>query len=244
MEQSLEGISCEQTTDQAAGNRGNDDRPYRVGVRSVCQHSLLCDAADRKIDRAAHGVYACRGVSVHAQQIEVSAAPCHLCADLAAVLFQVSIRRAPKSILEYCTHWNVMFTLAVALAALIIIESQMPLVQRMILTGCCISLAQFGDWSYMIPVWTIIFYVFRDSPQKQAVAFAVTSIVLETIIFLPQYVSFLAFFFSMGHCAQWFRCRSIDGMKREVVGRTIYIIRYIYVCSYYSRVRVSCCSAC
>ena len=107
--------------------------------------------------------------------------------------FRLAFGRAPESILEYYTHWNVMFTLAVALAALMIIESQMPPVQRMILTGCCISLAQFGDWSYMIPVWAIIFYVFRDNPQKQAVAFAVTSIVLETIIFLPQYVSFLAF---------------------------------------------------
>ena len=110
--------------------------------------------------------------------------------------FRMVFGRAPETALEYFTNWNVMFSLAVALLSLIIIMgSSLPLMPRMMLLAGCISLAQFGDWSYLIPVWAIIFYVFRESPKKQVVAFAVTSIVMETIIFLPQYESFGAFSF-------------------------------------------------
>ena len=112
--------------------------------------------------------------------------------------FRMLFGRAPESVLEYITHWNVMFTLAVALMSLMLLESKIPIVPRLILVGVCISLAQFGDWSYMIPVWTMIFHVFRDDRRKWAVLFMIVSLVLQTAIWLPQYDSFAAFSYQYG----------------------------------------------
>ena len=92
--------------------------------------------------------------------------------------FRMLFGRAPTSVPEYITHWNVMFTLAVALLSLMLLESHIPTAPRLILVGVCISLAQFGDWSYMIPVWTMIFHVFRDDRRKCAVLFMIVSLVL------------------------------------------------------------------
>ena len=112
--------------------------------------------------------------------------------------FRMLFGRAPTSVLEYLTHWNVMFSLAVALMSLMLLESKIPIVPRLILVGVCISLGQFGDWSYMIPVWTMIFHVFRDDRRKCAVLFMIVSLVLQTAIWLPQYGSFAAFSYQYG----------------------------------------------
>lgn len=112
--------------------------------------------------------------------------------------FRLAFGRVPKSILEYCTHWNVMFTLAVALISLMLLESKISSVPRLILVCVCISLAQFGDWSYMIPVWVIIFHVFRDDKRRSAALFTLVSLVLQTTIWLPQYDSFAAFSYQYG----------------------------------------------
>ena len=71
--------------------------------------------------------------------------------------FKMVFWRTPKNALEYFTNWNAMFSLAVALLSLITMESALSLVPRMMLLGGCISLTQFGDWSYLITVWAIIF---------------------------------------------------------------------------------------
>lgn len=112
--------------------------------------------------------------------------------------FRMLIGRAPTSVLEYLTHWNVMFTLAVALMSLMLLESKIPTVPRVILVGVCISLAQFGDWSFMIPVWTVIFHVFRDDRRRCAALFTIVSVVLQTTIWLPQYESFAQFSYQYG----------------------------------------------
>lgn len=111
---------------------------------------------------------------------------------------RLAFGRAPESLLEYCTHWNVMFSLAVALMSLMLLESPTPIVPRLILVGVCISFAQFGDWSCMIPVWTMIFHVFRDDRRKCAVLFMIVSLVLQTAIWLPQYDSYAAFSYQYG----------------------------------------------
>ena len=112
--------------------------------------------------------------------------------------FRMLFGRAPTNVLEYLTHWNVMFSLAIALMSLNLLESTIPTVPRLILVGVCISLAQFGDWSYMIPVWTMIFYVFRDDRCRCAALFTIVSVVLQTMIWLPQYDSFAAFSYQYG----------------------------------------------
>ena len=98
--------------------------------------------------------------------------------------FRLAFGRAPECILEYCTHWNVMLTLAVALLSLMLLESKISAMPRLILVGVCISLGQFGDWSYMIPVWAIIFYVFRDDRKKRTMIFMLASLVMIHILML------------------------------------------------------------
>lgn len=112
--------------------------------------------------------------------------------------FRMLFGRVPTSALEYVTHWNVMFSLAVALISLMLLESHIPTVPRLILVGVCISLGQFGDWSLMIPVWTIIFHVFRDDRRRCAALFIIVSVLLQTLIWLPQYDSFVAFSYQYG----------------------------------------------
>ena len=112
--------------------------------------------------------------------------------------FRMLFGRAPTSVLEYLTHWNVMFTLAVALMSLMLLESKISAAPRLILVGVCISLAQFGDWLFMIPVWTIIFHVFRNDKRRCAALFIIVSVVLQTLIWLPQHDSLAAFSYQYG----------------------------------------------
>ena len=112
--------------------------------------------------------------------------------------YRLAFDRAPTGWLDICLHWNVMFSLAVALLSLMILESDLPTISRLILTGCCVSLSQFGDWSFMIPIWTIIFHVFRDDDRKKTLLFALASVVLQTMIWLPQYDSLAHFSYQLG----------------------------------------------
>ena len=50
----------------------------------------------------------------------------------------------------------------------------------------------------MIPVWVIIFHLFRDDDRKKTLLFALVSILLQTMIWLPQYDSFTHFSFQLG----------------------------------------------
>ena len=50
----------------------------------------------------------------------------------------------------------------------------------------------------MIPVWTVIFHVFRDDRRRCAALFTIVSVVLQTMIWLPQYDSFAAFSYQYG----------------------------------------------
>ncbi len=109
--------------------------------------------------------------------------------------FRMVFGRAPARVLEYLTHWNVMFTLAIALLTLILLESKLPQTPRWILMGVCISLAQFGDWSYMISVWAIIFYVFRDDQRKQTMFFMLAALIMIRVLLLaePEHAATLSY---------------------------------------------------
>ena len=112
--------------------------------------------------------------------------------------YRLAFDRAPIGWLDFCMHWNVMFSLTIALLSFMILESNLQTVLRLILTGCCVSLAQFGDWSFMIPIWTIIFHVFRNDDRKKTLLFALASVVLQIMIWLPLYDSFVHFSFQLG----------------------------------------------
>ena len=112
--------------------------------------------------------------------------------------FRMLFGQAPVNVLEYLTHWNVMFTLAVALLSLMLLESKLPPTMRLIFMGVCISFAQFGDWSYMIPVWAILFYVFRDDRRKRAMYFMLASLMMIRVMVLSQPENALALSFQYG----------------------------------------------
>lgn len=113
--------------------------------------------------------------------------------------FRFAFGRAPESILEYCTHWNVMLSLAIGLLIMMLFDSRIKSCMSIVLLGVLISLAHFCDWSYLIPAWTIIFFCYyaRDN-IVMAVLFVFASIVLQTLIWLPQYDSFAEFSYQYG----------------------------------------------
>ncbi len=65
--------------------------------------------------------------------------------------FRLAFGRAPESLLEYCTHWNVMLSLAIGLIIMMLFDSSIHSCMSIVLLGCLISLAHFCDWSYLIP---------------------------------------------------------------------------------------------
>ncbi len=70
---------------------------------------------------------------------------------------------------------------------------QIQTAPSLILLGVLISLAHFGDWSYLIPAWTIIFFCYykRDT-KKMIVLFALASV---TLLYLKEFDSFALFSF-------------------------------------------------
>jgi len=97
-------------------------------------------------------------------------------------------------------HWNVMFTLAIGLLVMILFDSEkIQTAPSLILLGVLISLAHFGDWSYLIPAWTIIFFCYykRDT-KKMIVLFALASVTLQTLLYLKEFDSFALFSFQYG----------------------------------------------
>ena len=114
------------------------------------------------------------------------------------VYFLMIFGRQPTNAFEFLTNWNVMFSLAVALLSLIILKSELPETPRLILLAVCVSLGSFVDWSLMIPVWALIFYIFRDNLRMKALLFTVASVVLQTALFYKNYGSFIEFSYMYG----------------------------------------------
>ena len=113
--------------------------------------------------------------------------------------FRLACGRALESILEYCTHKNVMMSLAIGLLIMMLFDSNIKSCTSIVLLGCLISLAHFCDWSYLIPAWTIIFFCYykRDT-QKMIVLFALVSVTLQTLLYLKEFDSFALFSFQYG----------------------------------------------
>ena len=113
--------------------------------------------------------------------------------------FRLAFGRAPESVLEYCTHWNVMMSLAIGLLIMMLFDSRIRSCTSIVLLGCLISLAHFCDWSYLIPAWTIIFFCYYERDKKKMmVFFALASVTLQTLVFCRQFDSFALFSFQYG----------------------------------------------
>ena len=144
--------------------------------------------------------------------------------------FRMLFGRAPVNVLEYLTHWNVMFTLAVALLSLMLLESKLPPTLRLIFMGACISFAQFGDWSYMIPVWAIIFYVFRDDQRKQTMFFMLASLMMIRVMVLSQPENALALTFQYGTLLALIPIQRYQG--DDISGRNKSACKWVYYIYY------------
>ena len=113
--------------------------------------------------------------------------------------FRLAFGRAPESVLEYCTHWNVMMSLAIGLLIMMLFDSRIRSCTSIMLLGCLISLAHFCDWSYLIPAWTIIFFCYYERDKKKmAVFFSLASVTLQTLVYCRQFDSFALFSFQYG----------------------------------------------
>ena len=113
--------------------------------------------------------------------------------------FLMIFSRPPVSVFEFFTNLNVMFTFCLSLMSLIILTSEkIPAAAKMILIGICFAAADFCDWSYIIPAWAIIFFLFRNSKKQKNAAFIGVSVLLLIQRFLPLYDSFIQFSYQLG----------------------------------------------
>lgn len=112
--------------------------------------------------------------------------------------FIMIFSRTPVNIFEFFANLNVMFTFCLSLLSLIIMTNKkVPIIGKVILIGICFAAAEFCDWTYIIPAWTIIFFLFRNNKYMN-VAFIIVSVLLLVQRFLPQYDSFIQFSYQLG----------------------------------------------
>ena len=119
--------------------------------------------------------------------------------------------RMPENAAELLLHWNVMFTLAIGLLVMMLFNSEkIQTAPSLILLGVLISLAHFGDWSYLIPGWTIIFFCYyKEDTRKMIVLFMLASVTLQTLVYLKEFDSFALFSFGTVRFSRSSRSRCI-----------------------------------
>ena len=106
---------------------------------------------------------------------------------------------APTSIFHFIRSMSMMVSLMLAFICLLILTNEkLNVTVKGILTIITISLAQFADWGYIIPIWTIIFFFFNKDRYKMLAAFITATIIILPVIFLKNYDSFTAFSYNYG----------------------------------------------
>lgn len=112
--------------------------------------------------------------------------------------FMMLFARPPENLFEFLTNLNVMFTYCIALTVLkILSEKKINSTVKAVLIGVCFAFADLCDWSYIIPVWAIIFFLFRKAKYKNLI-FIATSLLLLIVIYLPCYDNFWDFSYQFG----------------------------------------------
>ena len=130
--------------------------------------------------------------------------------------FRMIFGRPSENIWEYLTHWNVMFTLAVTLAALCILDRKMQTVPKVISAAVCISLVGFGDWSFMIPAWTVIFLYLSPINRKTMICYAAVCLLLMPALYLNADESIGTFSFQFGTFLAWLPLQHYDPKKGKL----------------------------
>ena len=116
------------------------------------------------------------------------------------VYFMFLYGRMPENAAEFLFHWNVMFTLGLGFLVMMLFDStRIQTLPSLILLDVLIALAHCGDWSYLIPSWTIIFFCnYKRDTRKMIVLFVVASVTLQTLVYAEQYDSLASFSFQYG----------------------------------------------
>lgn len=108
--------------------------------------------------------------------------------------FTMVFDRLPQGLGEFLLHLNVMFTFSVSLIMLMIVDNKKIRIEnKIILVAVCFAFADLCDWSYIIPAWVLVFYLFKNNFKKQSLAFIGVSVVLMTQRYLPSFESFAEF---------------------------------------------------
>ena len=113
--------------------------------------------------------------------------------------FVLIFRRTPDSAAEFLTHLNVLFTMSISLMMLKIISAPKPKrLAKIIAVAFCCTLADLCDWSYLIPVWASVFYLFRKNEKQRMLLFLAVSAILLVQKYLPMYDSIADFSYQLG----------------------------------------------
>lgn len=129
------------------------------------------------------------------------------------------------SLFQFLSSMNILFTLSLAFVCLLILmSSKLSMTAKGIFTAITISFAQFGDWGYIIPIWTIIFFFFNKDKYKMLAAFITATIIILPVTFIKSFDSFAAFSYNYGallalipiHLYNGKRDRSSSPLKKKI----------------------------
>ena len=106
-----------------------------------------------------------------------------------------------KSFSEFITFnkLNVLFGFAISIIILFFISNKkMPLYARIIFLLLCLMASDHCDWSFIIPSWVIVFYLFRNNKKIKILFFSFISIVFLTERYILNFNSFIEFSYMYG----------------------------------------------
>ena len=141
------------------------------------------------------------------------------------VYYVFVMKAVPDNIFQVLTSMNILFTLSLGFISLLILTNdRLSQTAKCILTAITVSFGQFGDWGYIIPVWTIIFFFFNKDYKKMALAFIAATVIILPLCFLRFFDSFAAFSFNYGallalipiHLYNGKREKSITPLKKKI----------------------------
>lgn len=113
--------------------------------------------------------------------------------------FMMIFRRPPENAVEFLTNWNVLFTFCLSFLVLQISENpKLSIPVKGLLIAACLAFAEFGDWSYFLPVWVLLFHKCRDHPKARTILFICVSIFMVLERFAADAESLIDFSFQFG----------------------------------------------
>lgn len=103
------------------------------------------------------------------------------------------------NIISMVSNLNVLFNFVTALTCLMLIENKrIPYLAKAMFIITLFIISGFCDWTYLIPIWTIIFFVFREKKQKACYIFSLVSIIFVPLLLLSSFDNYIYFLYNFG----------------------------------------------